>query len=57
MNTITNSNKKGPKTKIDLDPNDINDFFLNLPQTILTPEIREHSENYECSDYLNSVTI
>ena len=52
MNTITNSNKKGPKTKIDLDPNDINDFFLNLPQTILTPEMREHSENYKCSEEL-----
>ena len=52
MNTITNSSKKGPKTKIDLDPNEINDYFLNLPQTVLTPEIREHSSNYECSQEL-----
>ena len=52
INTITNSKKKGPKTKINLDPNEINDYFLNLPQTILTPEIRENSNNYECTQEL-----
>ena len=52
MNNITGSNKKGPKAKIDLDPNEINDFFLNLPKTILTPEVRNHSENFECSTEL-----
>ena len=51
MNTITNANKK-TKAQIDLDPNEINDYFLNLPKTILTPEIREQSDNYECSQEL-----
>ena len=48
INTLTNSNKKDKNTKIDLEPNEINDFFLNLPQTILTPEMRELNDSYEC---------
>ena len=52
MNMIINSKNKDSKTKIELDPNDINDFFLTLPETILTQEMREHNENYICSPEL-----
>ena len=52
INTLTNSNKKDSKTKIELEPNIINDFFLNLPQTILTPEMRKLNDKYECPSEL-----
>lgn len=48
INTLTNSNKKVAKTKIELEPNEINDFFLELPKTILTSEMRELNNKYEC---------
>ena len=53
MNFLTNSSKKkNSKTKIDLDPNTINDFFINLPNTILTQETRDNCQSYTCSDEL-----
>ena len=49
INSITNSSrKKSNSQNIELDPDTINDFFLNLSNTILTPETRNSSLNYEC---------
>ena len=53
INSITNSSsKKTHSNNIDLDPDTINDFFTNLPNTILTQDIREASTNYECPSEL-----
>ena len=53
MNSITNSNrKKNNSQNIEIEPDTINDFFLNLPNTILTPNIRNASDNYECPQQL-----
>ena len=53
MNFLTNSSKKkNASTKIELDPNTINDFFINLPNTILTTEMRDANKNYTPTDEL-----
>ena len=53
MNFLTNSSKKkNASTKIELDPNTINDFFVNLPNTILTNEMRDANRNYKPTDEL-----
>ena len=55
MNSITNSNNKKHNSKsIEIEPDTINDFFLNLPNSILTPDIRNASENYECPTQLKA---
>ena len=49
MNNITNSNRRKPNSQnIQLDPNTINDFFINLPNTILPHNTRTTNVNYEC---------
>ena len=48
MNVLTNKSKKKSNPKTDLPPNEINDYFLNLSKTLLTPEHREKSKNYVC---------
>ena len=55
MNSITNSShSKNNNRNINLDPETINDFFLNLPNSILTQDIRLKSENYTCSPVLEN---
>ena len=49
MNKITNSSRKRTQNnKIELEPDAINEFFINLPNTILTQDIREANLNYTC---------
>ena len=49
MNEITNSSRKRTQTnKIELEPDAINEFFINIPNTILTQDIREANLNYTC---------
>ena len=53
MNSITNaSQKKRNHQNIEIEPDTINDFFLNLANSILTPEVRNASEKYECPQEL-----
>ena len=55
INGITNSSrKKSNSNKIELEPDTINDFFLNLPETILTQQMRYENLNYECPPRLVS---
>ena len=49
INSITNSSREKTNSQnIELDPDTINNFFLNLPNTLLTQEMRNASLNYEC---------
>ena len=48
INILTNSKKKSSNTKIELNPNEINNFFLNISENTITPEIRRLSENFTC---------
>ena len=53
MNTLTNnSKKKKTNTKIDLHPNKINDYFLNISNTILSHEAKANVQNYTCPNVL-----
>ena len=44
--------RKKNNTKIDLHPNKINDYFLNISNTILSHEAKANVQNYTCPDVL-----
>ena len=49
INSITNSSRKTDNSQnIHLEPDTINDYFINLANSILTQDIRLANENYEC---------
>ena len=49
INKLTNPSRKTSKSlKIDINPDTINDFFINLHHNILTKEIIESNKKYEC---------
>ena len=52
MNTLTNNSKKKNNTKIDLLPNTINDYFLNISNNLLSHEVKINIQKYKCPDVL-----